>query len=417
VIGVDAKSIAELTPQAQQLATAGARLVTGGHGPGSLSEAELVIVSPGVPPFAELAAVERRGVPVISELELASRLVTAPIVLVGGTNGKSTVTALVGEMLAAATLKVFVGGNYGTPLVAAVDGPWEVLVVEISSFQAERIPTLRPKVCALLNISEDHLDRYPSFHAYADAKGNSFVNTTVEDVAVIPAADELCRRQAQRGKATIVTFSSNPQIGDIAPESSDIVDRRSGQRFSVKDMQLPGQHNLANACAAVACAVALGASAEAITTGLTQFKGLEHRTELVAEARGVRFFNDSKGTNVGATVAALLGLDEGRAVLIAGGRDKGGSYGPLVDALRQRGRALVVLGEAAERIAAAAEGIVPCSHAASVPEAVQMAAQLAQAGDAVLFSPACSSFDMFSNYRQRGEAFAQAVRTALEVSS
>ncbi|KYF78886.1 UDP-N-acetylmuramoylalanine--D-glutamate ligase [Sorangium cellulosum] len=410
VIANDGAPRERLSAAAASLEAKGVVLAPGGHDPALFEGADLVVVSPGVPSFPALDAVERSGREVIGELELASRFVSAPIVLVGGTNGKSTTTALTGAMLERAGLRTFVGGNFGTPLAEVVGEAWDVLVLEISSFQAERVPTLHARAHALLNITDDHLDRYPSFAAYADAKGNPFVRMTPDDVAVVPLGDELVARQAARGRARVVTFSAGDPRADVAVAGGAIVDRVTGASYPLDRVRLTGAHNLANACASVALAAALGAPAGAIAEALARFEGLEHRTALVADVDGVRYYDDSKGTNVGASVAALSGLREQKAVLIAGGRDKLGDYAPLVAALRDRGRALVVLGEAAERIAAAASGVLPIARASSMDEAVLAARSLAQPGDAVLLSPACSSFDMFRDYKDRGDAFVRAVR-------
>jgi len=417
VVAADVLPLERLGADAQALTAQGIRVVAGTDQPDELRRADLVVVSPGVALNPALQAAEQRGTEIISELELGSRFTQAPIVLVGGTNGKSTVTALVGDMLTAAGRKTFVGGNFGTPLCEAVDGPWDVLVVEISSFQAERVPSLHARAHALLNITDDHLDRYPSIDAYANAKGNPFVRMTEHDIAVIAAGDRRCAAQAARGKAHVVTFSADPVAADISLSGSEIVDRVHGGRFAVGTMHLAGHHNIANACAAIGCAAALGAGQAPIAQALAAFRGLPHRMVLVAEHQGIRYFDDSKGTNVGASVAALRGVREGRAVLIAGGRDKLGAYEPLVAALRERGRALVVLGEAAERIAAAAHGALPIERVGSMREAVAAARRLAEPGDAVLLSPACSSYDMFRNYKERGEAFVAAVQAELEEAS
>ncbi|MBW2528882.1 MAG: UDP-N-acetylmuramoyl-L-alanine--D-glutamate ligase [Deltaproteobacteria bacterium] len=413
VVAADRAPRAELSAAARALGDDGIVVAAGSDGATALRAADLVIVSPGVPSYDALVAAEGRGVEVVSELELASRFLDAPLVLVGGTNGKSTVTALVGEMLTRGGVRVFVGGNFGTPLCEAVAKPYDVIVVEISSFQAERVPSLRARVGVLLNVSEDHLDRYASFQDYADAKGNPFANSTDEDCAVIPAGDAVCAAQARRGAARQVTFSGE-RAADVAVEVDAIVDSLRQQRYPLAAIRLEGRHNVANACAAIAAAAEMGAEPSGIAAALAEFSGLHHRTELIGRYEGVRYFNDSKGTNVGATVAALRGLREPRAVLIAGGRDKLGAYEPLVEALRERGRALVVIGEAAERIARAAEGVLPIERASTMTEAVDVAAALAQPGDAVLLSPACSSFDMFESYQDRGEKFAAAVRAKWE---
>lgn len=381
-----------LRPELTALTNDGVGLRLGAIAEGALSDADLVVVSPGVPPRAELDAAEARGCEVISEVELASRFLTAPIALVGGTNGKSTVTALLHRMLEESGKSAFIGGNFGTPVCEAVGEPFDVIVIEISSFQAERVPTLRPAVNVLLNISEDHLDRYASFADYAKAKGNPFANMTPSEVAVIPEGDAACAEQAARGRARVITFKRDDL--DLPPE----------------EVKLRGRHNRDNAAAAAAAARELGATDEGIRAALASFGGLPHRHELVAEIGGVFFYDDSKATNVGAAVAALAGLEEERAVLIAGGKDKMGDYAPLVAALEARGRALVLIGEAADRIAKAAEGAVPIHFAETLEAAVTIAADLAEPGDAVLLSPACSSYDMFRSFKARGEAFAAAAR-------
>jgi UDP-N-acetylmuramoylalanine--D-glutamate ligase len=264
----------------------------------------------------------------------------------------------------------------------------------------------------LLNVTDDHLDRYTGFDAYARAKGNPFERMTAEDLAVIPRGDAVCAREAARGKARAVRFGverSDPEA-DVVCDGASLVHRPLGWSFPREILRLAGDHNAQNACAAIAVAADMGAPKEAVERALAGFTGLGHRNVLVGEIDGVRYYDDSKGTNVGASVAALGGLAEERAVLIAGGRDKLGDYAPLVDVLRRKGRALVVLGEAADRIAAAAAGVLPIRRAASMGEAVEIARELARSGDAVLLSPACSSFDMFRSYAHRGDAFVEAVR-------
>lgn len=339
-----------------------------------------IVVSPGVPNAPANA---------ISEIEFGFQQMAhaAPVLAVGGTNGKSTVTTLAGMFLEQAGKKVFVGGNLGDPFCDAADERWDVCVLEVSSFQMERLETFKPKVAVLLNITADHLDRYPDFDAYAHAKGNCFERQTSDDVAVVPEGDAMCLREAKRGKGRIVTFEA-----------------------TTRAHKLQGGHNALNVSAAIAAVEPFGVDDAAITKVLATFEGLPHRMVLVAEKNGVRYYDDSKGTNVGASVTALQTLVEPKAVLIAGGRDKGGSYAPLVDALRKKGRALVVIGEAAEAIAKAAEGALPIERATSMDDAVLRASNLARSRDAVLLSPACSSFDMFKDYKDRGDAFVRAVR-------
>ena len=382
VTGVDAKK--DIGP------IEGVRLELGTNDAPALRDADLVVVSPGVPSFP---ALEKSRV--ISEIEFAfqQQLDPSPIVAVGGTNGKSTTTSLAGALLEAAGKKVFVGGNLGDPFADACDEHFDAVVLEVSSFQMERLEQFRPMVGVLLNITDDHLDRYPSFDAYAHAKGNCFVRQAEDDVAVVAHGDALCLGEARRGRGRIVTFGPG---GDVAVESDAL--------------KLRGGHNALNAAAAVAAVRSFGVHGVVIANVLSTFEGLPHRMVLVAEIAGVRFYDDSKGTNVGASVTALETLAEDKAVLIAGGRDKGGSYAPLALALKKKGRALVVIGEAADAIASAAKGVLPVHHARAMDEAVGVASRLAKSGDAVLLSPACSSFDMFKDYEDRGDAFVRAVR-------
>jgi UDP-N-acetylmuramoylalanine--D-glutamate ligase len=271
----------------------------------------------------------------------------------------------------------------------------------------ERVDRFRPHVAALLNVSDDHLDRYVTFDAYARAKGNVFLRQEESDWAILPSEDAICLREARRGRAKIETFGPG---GTLDVTNDAVVDRATEQRFVRREWALAGGHNALNVAAAIACVRPFGVPAETIRHVLREFRGLPHRTVLVTEVKGVRFYDDSKGTNVGAAVTALEGLQEERVVLIAGGRDKGGSYAPLVAAMARKARAAVLIGEAAEAIARAVAGRVPVERAASMREAVRLSAALARPGDAVLLSPACSSFDMFRDYKDRGEEFVRCVR-------
>lgn len=416
VIGNDAAPRERLSPAALALESEGVTLQVGGHDAVDWSLADLLIVSPGVPPFAAREQAEARGVLVLGELDFAWQLFqpALPTVAIGGTNGKSTTTSLVGAMMEAAGRRAFVGGNLGTALAEVVPAlgevsPFDTLVLEVSSYQSEKMPAMRPRAAAILNVTPDHLDRYASFDDYADAKGNLLVRMEDGDTVVIPAQDPICERQARRARpgARVVTFGVT---GDLRIEPDRIVDTIHGDLYLRSNIFLQGEHNMLNAAAAIALARGAGLEHDAIARALRDFRGLAHRIALVAEVDGVRYYDDSKGTNVGASVAALRGLAEPRAVLLAGGRDKLGDYAPLIEALRERGRALVVMGEAAERIASAAAGVLPIVRVASMGEAVTEARKLAQAGDAVLLSPACSSFDMFRDYKERGERFVEAVR-------
>lgn len=401
VLGTDAAPAEKLPRELGQL---GVELCLGGHAGVDFAQADLIVLSPGVPPLPQLA---HATAPVIGEMELAARSVTAPILAVGGTNGKSTTTTLCADMLRAGGQRIFAGANLGTPACEAADQPLDVVVFEVSSFQLEHAPSFHPKVSVLLNISEDHLDRYASFDEYATAKGNAFVNQIEGDVAVVPQGDPACEKQARRGRAKLASFGHG---GDYVVHGRSVVERASGEVFSLEGVDLHGRHNLENAAAAIAAVRALGLGRSAIEAGLRGFHPLHHRMALVREAFGVHFYDDSKGTNVGAAVTALRGLEEERAVLIAGGRDKLGSYQPLAEALAAKGRAVVVIGEAAERIAQAVGERLPVARAGSMEEAVRVALGLAKPGDAVLLSPACSSYDMFRDYVDRGNRFAAAVR-------
>jgi len=412
VVANDGKPREALSKEARALEGLGATVVAGDHEAAAMDRADLVVVSPGVPPLAAVERAAKAGVPVWGEVELAVRSMghAAPVVAVGGTNGKSTTTSLVGEMLVAHGMRVFVGGNLGEPLADHADERFEVLVLEVSSFQMEHLDRFHPHVAALLNVTEDHLDRYASFDAYAHAKGNAFVRQTEEDWAVVPFGDATCMREAKRGRARVATFGPGGAV-DVTDDA--VIDRRMDERFARADMAITGGHNALNVAAAIACVRPFGVVGATIRHVLAAFRGLPHRTALVAELRGVRYYDDSKGTNVGAAVTALEGLREPRAVLIAGGRDKGGSYAALVQSLARKGRAVVVLGEAADAIAravGAGASDLPVKRAASMEEAVRAAAGLARPGDAVLLSPACSSFDMFRDYKHRGDEFVRAVR-------
>jgi UDP-N-acetylmuramoylalanine--D-glutamate ligase len=378
--------------------------------PEPFRDVHLIVVSPGVPNGASLEAAAAWGVPIWSELELGVRAARpgAQLVAVGGTNGKSTTTELVGALFRGAGAKVFVGGNLGEPFSFHAHELFDAVVLETSSFQLERVHRFRPDVAILLNISSDHLDRYATFADYAAAKGNAFVRQGPSDLAVVSALDPEALAQASRGAAQRVTFGP---AGDWRVDDRSITSPDGKWSVLREDIPLRGTHNAYNVAAALAATVGrLGVNADNARATLRGFRGLAHRMQWVGETGGVRFYDDSKGTNVGAAVTALLGLDEPRAVLIAGGKDKGGSYAPLGQALAERGRAVVLIGEAAPLIEQAVSFAVPTVRAKNMGEAVRLAWERALPGDAVLLSPACSSFDMFRDYKERGDVFAGAVR-------
>ncbi len=401
----------------------------GEHRPETFARADLIVVSPGVPHTIEpLAAARTAGVPVMGEIELAFQVITIPMAAVTGTNGKSTVTMLLGEMLKASGFNVFVGGNIGTPLIAYMNQPepadW--IAAEISSFQLDTIADFRPKVSVLLNITDDHLDRYADMDAYARSKGRIFMNQREGDTAVVNMADPRVRREFERHcdafahdqpLGFVYGVEANHRImGERADARAWITDEEvwfdapETGRFSVaRDViRLMGRHNLENVCAAGLAAVAAGGSREGVAAAAENFTGLAHRVQYVDTVNGIVFVDDSKATNVDAVARALEAFDT-PVVLIMGGRDKGGAYLPLKSRFAGRVRHLVVMGEAAGAIAAVLGDAAPVTKARTMDQAVWSAAAAARPGDTVLLSPACSSFDMYESYAQRGNDFSRAV--------
>ncbi len=383
----------------------------GGHDPEKFATADLVVISPGVPlEIPAIVAALDAGVPVLGELEIAGRALTAPIIGITGTNGKSTVTSLLGEIYRAWGKRVFVGGNLGTPLISAVGEAWDRVVVEISSFQLEAIERFRPHVALLLNLTEDHLDRYPDMASYCAAKAHLFDNQQAGDFAVVNGDDALARATVH-GAARRVEFkiSRVPDEG-VGFDGRHIVWNWLGdeKRFDVAQMQLKGLHNVENAMAALVPALLDGCPADVAWEAICGFAGLPHRMNLVRTLDGVAWYNDSKGTNVGSVVKSLAGLD-GPVTLIAGGKDKGGDYAPLRPLLEEKGGTLLLIGEAAERMARELAGCCPIERCATLEAAVEKAQQITPSGGSVLLSPGCSSFDMFASFEERGEVFSRAV--------
>ena len=406
----EADALGEAAQEAREL---GAELVFGNHPDEAFEGLDLIVVSPGVPQLAALERAERAGTEVVSEIELASRFIDAPIVGVTGTNGKSTVTTLIGEMCARTDRPLFVGGNLGRPMVEAVDtdaaSTKGLVVAELSSFQLERVSRLSVHVAVLLNITADHLDRYPTFEAYAAAKARIFERQQANDYAIVPAFDPALRDLVV-GDGTIMRFGG--ENGEVRVEDGKLVDTQTHLSVPLDHLRIRGSHNVSNACAAVLAARALGLDAQDISDALGAFEGLAHRMQYVRTVDGVEYIDDSKATNVGAAVAAIDGLlaSKGKVVLIAGGVDKGGSYQPLRQRLDDRGRGIVLLGDAAPLIEASlVDSSVPVRRVRSMEEAVKTAAALATTGDTVLLAPACSSFDMFRSYAERGDVFQRAV--------
>ncbi len=413
----DSAAADRLGPAVAELTALGIPLELGGHRTESFLSADLIVVSPGVPlGIAPLAAARARGVPAIAEIELAGRFIREPIVAVTGTNGKTTVTELIGRMLAASERRVFVGGNIGRPLIGYVDAgtPADVVVAEISSFQLDAIAAFRPQVGVLLNITDDHLDRYPGFEAYARSKMRLFENQTEEDAAVLNAGDPTIRRLASGVRSRALFYNSpEPNAAAAATAGTRLTVALPGRDPVALDLtpyRLPGPHNAENAAAAALAALAAGASPEGVQAALAGFSGLPHRLEHVGRVNGVDFVNDSKGTNVDAVRRALECYGT-PVVLIMGGLDKGGNFALLTEAVRRRVKALVLMGKATGIIRAALGGLVPTVAAADMAVAVRAAAEQAAPGETVLLSPGCASFDQYPNYEARGEDFRRAVRS------
>jgi len=415
VMGSDSRSRDALEKEFPELGQLDIDVFRENRGNEVFGRADLVILSPGVPPSIEpLTVTRQRNIPIISEIELASWYLTIPIIAVAGTNGKTTTTLLVGEILRRAGRQVFVGGNIGNPLINLVERAegTDTAVVELSSFQLETIERFRPSVAVLLNITEDHLDRYPTFDAYVEAKSRLFMNQTVSDLSVLNASDPYVTRAAQTSRARKVYFN----IGMDGPEGAffdgdQIIlrDSHGEERYDPKRGTLLGAHNIENMMAAILTARSSHCSSESIRHVLETFEGLAHRLEFVGDVDGVRYFNDSKGTNVGAVIRSLEAFS-GPVVLIAGGKDKGGDYGPLRAPLRERAKHLILIGEAGARMNRELGGATSVTLADSLKAAVEKAHSVARPGDTVLLSPACSSYDMFRDYVERGNTFKALVR-------
>ncbi|HEU4345802.1 MAG TPA: UDP-N-acetylmuramoyl-L-alanine--D-glutamate ligase [Candidatus Binatia bacterium] len=408
----DVRPESELKQEMESLAGMPIQYRLGGEDPSWLDAIDLVIPSPGVPASNRLLEeAGSRRIEVMSEIELASRCCRAPLIAVTGTNGKSTTTTLIGEILKAAGFKIFVGGNIGAPLIGFVGQDWEWGVVEISSFQLEWTDRFRPRVAVLLNLSEDHLDRYPSFSDYCRAKERIFKAQTKKDTAVLNRDDPLVWAMRERIQAQIVSFGFSEVDQGIFATENEIIWRGGSQeeKFPLGRVKVRGVHNLENMMAAVATAKAVGIGAPVTQQVLEGFPGLEHRLEFVRETHGVRYYDDSKGTNVGAVVKSLASFS-GPVILIAGGVDKGGGYDALHDGLRQKVKRLVLFGAAKQKIAQALGHLTDTVLVDDLAAAVRDAFEHADPGDVVLLSPACSSFDMFRNYAERGNLFKSLVR-------
>ncbi len=407
VLVSDCRPEAELRAEINELSDLAIEYQLGEARSADLAGVDYVIPSPGVARGnILLQEASARRIPIVSEIELAYRFGRAPVIAITGTNGKSTTTTLVGEILRAAGSKVFIGGNLGVPFISAVSNEWDWTVLEISSFQLEWVQRFRPQVAVLLNLSEDHLDRYASFADYGAAKERIFAAQTSSDTAILNRDDARVWEMRRRLNSRVVSFGLAEAGAGVFLAGDELVWRDGGaeERFSLGAVKLQGIHNLENMMAAVAATKSIGIARAVIQETLNSFAGLEHRLELVREKDGVAYFNDSKGTNVGAVVKSLESFP-GPVILLAGGVDKGGSYAPLQEQIEKKVRRLVLFGAAKEIMARALGGLTATVLVEDLPAAVADAAAHSRAGDVVLLSPACSSFDQFKNYAERGRAF------------
>jgi len=413
----DVRSAEALAKDIPALLEEGINVEAGGHGLLTFRRQDLIVVSPGVPlDTPELAQVKAFGLPVIGELELAARFLKGKILAITGSNGKTTTTALVGEILNKAGLPTLVGGNIGVPVITLVeestDETWSVL--EVSSFQLESTEQFHPSIAVILNITPDHLDRHGSFENYALAKERIFAVQSGNDCVVLNADNARSSAAAARAKARVQWFSlEHPVEAGAWVEEGFVLYR--GERDVAPETVMPlsgiplkGEHNVENVLAAVAAARLAGAPAEAIRAAIEGFKAVEHRLEFVATINGVDFYNDSKATNVDATAKAIAAFSSG-IHLILGGKDKNSDYTMLTSLLRARARAIYTIGSAAPKIEAHLRGVVPIHSCETLEKAVTAAAAAARPGEVVLLAPACSSFDQFENYEHRGRVFKQLV--------
>jgi UDP-N-acetylmuramoylalanine--D-glutamate ligase len=414
VTATDQKSDSELGEAAARVRAAGVKLELGGHTNATFLDQDLIVLSPGVPlKLPPVALARSRGVTVWSEIELAWRFLRGRLVAITGSNGKTTTSSLVAHILRTAGIQTLVGGNIGVPLLSVVESSADssVTVAEISSFQLEAIEAFRPEVGVLLNLTPDHLDRHASFEEYAAAKMRMFANQLDRDCAVLNADDpEVTRRMPSRQQ--VFWFSREKRVATGAfLRDGQIIFRHEGSEVAVArrdQIPLRGEHNVENVLAACAAAYLAGATPAAIASGVKTFQGVEHRLEFVAEIGGVKFYNDSKATNVDAALKAVEAFSE-PLIVILGGKDKGSPYTPLAEPLRERARLAILIGAAAEKIASDLNGAVEMSHSGTLERAVQIASERARPGHVVLLAPACSSFDQFENYEERGRTFKELV--------
>jgi UDP-N-acetylmuramoylalanine--D-glutamate ligase len=415
VTATDSRTENEIGAEIAKLREAGVTLELGSHQEKTFLAQDLIVPSPGVPADAPLLEAARgKGITIWSEIELAYRFLKGRLIGITGSNGKTTTSSLVDHILKNAGFSTILAGNIGTPLIGHVDKSRDetVTVVELSSFQLELIETFRPNISIFLNLTPDHLDRHHTLEAYGSAKARIFENQTEEDAAVLNA-DDLATTPYAPARPRLYWFSRKQRVAQGAYlGGEEIVFRRDGvEEFVLKrgDIPLAGAHNLENVLAAVAAARIAGAETGAIDKGVRSFAGVEHRLEFVAEIGGVRYYNDSKATNVDATLKALEAFP-GRILVILGGKDKGSDYTVLQNPLRKKAILALLVGAAAEKIEKQIAGSVAIEHAGNIERAVEIASHAARPGDVVLLAPACASFDQFQNYEHRGRVFKELVR-------
>jgi UDP-N-acetylmuramoylalanine--D-glutamate ligase len=386
-------------------------LFLGGFKAEAFERAEQVVVSPGVSVQEPLiAAAAARGVPVIGDVELFAQLITAPVVAITGSNGKSTVTTLLSAMAQSAGKEVRMGANIGTPVLDLIaEHEPDLYVLELSSFQLETTFSLRPAAAVVLNISADHMDRYADLDAYSKTKQSIYRNAAIQ---IVNTDDPLAARLANPDRPQIRYSMGRPASGAYGVcdyQGASWLARGDEPIMPVSGIRMDGRHNVSNTLAALALGEAAGLTRDAMIEAINEFRGLPHRMQLVAHQTGIRWYNDSKGTNVGATLAAIASA-EGRVVLIAGGDAKGADLTPLAPAMREKGRGAVLIGRDAPRVREVLQSVVPLAQAVDMQMAVELAARMARPGDSVLLSPACASTDMYRDYQERGELFVKAVR-------
>ena len=413
----DSKTEDLLREEIPTLLDQGIAVETGGHGERTFREQDLIVVSPGVPVDAPLLVQARAlGETVIGEIELAAQFLPGPIVAITGSNGKTTTTTLAGEIVAAGGFDTLVGGNIGTPAISLADRATaqSVTVLEVSSFQLETIQNFRPKVAVVLNVTPDHLDRHRTFQIYVDAKARIFENQRDDDFAVLNADDPTCVELAGRTRSRVFWFSRRKQVEQGACVRDGRIffrdDKNKHEIMLVSEIPLKGNHNVENVLAAVAVGALMGCRPEQIRMAVRNFTAVEHRLEYVATVRGVEYYNDSKATNVDATIKALESFPANIHIIL-GGKDKGSDYTVLNDLLRQRVKTVYTIGAAAGKIESHIKGAATVIHAETLENAIHKAASNAQKGDIVLLAPACASFDQFKSYEHRGRVFKDAVRS------